>query len=323
MRSFCTIITVFVGIVLSTGIAPLSAAENSKTPAATVNGNVITRQALNIEVEQAKRRSTQQGKVLAAAQTKTMQQDILERLIEQQLLFQESRKQNIRIPDSEVADHLAKLKTRFPSTEAFDKALKDMKISEADLNVKTRQGLAIQKLIKTEVEDKVVVSDDEAHKFYTSHPEYFKQPEQVKASHILIKVDAQADQAKQAAAKKKIEDIQQKLKQGADFGALAKKYSQGPSSVRGGDLGFFSRGQMVKPFEDAAFAMKTGQVSDIVKTRFGYHLIKVTEKKAAGSTPYKDVKAKIISFLKQQKTNAGIQKYVETLKKSAKIKKFL
>lgn len=332
-RTCCTIISrtvisifaavVLAAVVLGTGIAPLSAAETPKTIVATVNGTAITRQALNSEFAQAKRRSTQQGKVLTDAQAKTMRQNILERLIEQELLFQQSQKENIRIPDSAVAEHLAKLKARFPSTDAFDKALKGMHISEADLKAKTRQGLAIQKLIKTEVADKIVVSDDQAHKFYTSHPEYFKQPEQVKASHILIKVDAKADKQQQAAAKKKIEDIQQQIKQGGDFGALAKKYSEGPSGARGGDLGFFSRGQMVKPFEDAAFALKPGQVSHVVKTRFGYHLIKVTGKKAAGSVPYKDVKAKITSFLKQQKINTGIQKYVERLKQNAQIEKSL
>ncbi len=98
---------------------------------------------------------------------------------------------------------------------------------------------------------------------------------QVKASHILIKVDAKTDEAKKTEARKKIEEVQQKLKDGGDFAALAKEYSEGPSNVKGGDLGYFGRGQMAKPFEDAAFALTPNEVSDVVETRFGYHLIKV------------------------------------------------
>jgi peptidyl-prolyl cis-trans isomerase C len=149
----------------------------------------------------------------------------------------------------------------------------------------------------------------------------FKQPEQVKASHILIKVTPDADDAQKATARKKIEEIQQKLKNGGDFAALAKEYSEGPSGARGGDLGFFRHGQMVKPFENAAFGLEPGQVSDVVTTRFGYHLIKVTEKKPAKTLAYSEVKDKIGERLKQQKIEKQAGEYIDGLKKDAKIEK--
>jgi peptidyl-prolyl cis-trans isomerase C len=134
-----------------------------------------------------------------------------------------------------------------------------------------------------------------------------------------LKVEPTADDAKKAEAGKKIEEIQQKLKTGSDFAELAKEYSEGPSSVRGGDLGYFQRGQMVKPFEDAAFSMQVQEVSGRVETRFGYHLIKVDDKKPAQTLAYEDVKAKIAQRLKQQKVEKDATQYVENLRHNAKV----
>ncbi len=300
--------------------APVTAASKR---AAVVNGSVISVSELDNEVNQAKRRMAQQGQMVKEADTAKLRGQILDRLIEQKLLYAQSKKEGIQISDKTIDEHIAKLQARFPSKEAFDKALKQMNLTEADLKEKTREGMAIQELINRDVAGKITISDDEVEKFYKSHPEFFKQTEQVKASHILIKSDAKDDQAKKDAAKKKIEDILKKVNNGEDFAELAKKYSEGPSSKQGGDLGYFGRGQMVKPFEDAAFALKPGQVSDIVQTRFGYHLIKVTDKKAAGTVPFKDVKEKIRGYLKQQKINTALEAYIKKLKDGAKIEKFI
>jgi len=291
--------------------------------AAVVNGTVITVKELDNEVNQAKRRMAQQGQMVKETDSAKLKGQILDRLIEQELLYAQSKKEGIQIADKTIEDHIAKLQARFPSKEAFEKALKQMNLTAAELKEKTREGMAIQELITKDVAQKITISDAEVEKFYKSHPDYFKQPEQVKASHILIKSDAKDDQAKKDAAKKKIEDIQKQVQDGGDFAELAKKYSEGPSGKQGGDLGFFGRGQMVKPFEDAAFALQPGQVSDIVQTRFGYHLIKVTDKKAAGTVPLKDVKEKIRGFLKQQKVNTALEAYIKKLKDGAKIEKFI
>ena len=144
----------------------------------------------------------------------------------------------------------------------------------------------------------------------------------MRASHILIKVEPQADETQKARARKTLKTVQQKLQTGEDFGALAKEFSQGPSSSKEGDLGFFSRGQMVKPFEDVAFAMKQGEVSDIVETRFGYHLIKVTDKQPETKLAYADVKEQLGQHLKQQKVQQEISAYVEELKVNAKVVKY-
>jgi len=122
----------------------------------------------------------------------------------------------------------------------------------------------------------------------------------------------------------KIKKIQKELKGGQDFAVLAKKYSEDKgSSANGGDLGYFSRGQMVKPFEDAAFGLKPNEVSDIVETRFGYHLIKVYDKKPGKIMAYDEIKNLLTERLQQEKTQQEAVKYIADLKKTAKIKKYL
>ena len=151
----------------------------------------------------------------------------------------------------------------------------------------------------------------------------FKQPGQIHASHILVKVEPTAAKKEKAKARKRIQKIEKKLKKGEDFGVLAKKYSEGPSATKGGDLGFFGRGQMVKPFEEAAFALSPGKVSGIVETKFGYHLIKVTDKKPATAIAFDKVKDKLKNDLKQKSIREKVDKYVKQLKDKAKVERFL
>ena len=134
------------------------------------------------------------------------------------------------------------------------------------------------------------VSDAQVADFYKKNIEKFKEKEQVKARHILIKVAADAAPEVEAKAKSKILEIQAKIKAGSDFAKMAKKFSQGPSNSRGGDLGWFGHGSMVKSFEEAAFALKPGQVSEPVRTQFGFHLIKVEDYKPAGTRELAEVK---------------------------------
>jgi peptidyl-prolyl cis-trans isomerase C len=138
----------------------------------------------------------------------------------------------------------------------------------------------------------------------------------------LIKVDPEADESRKAEARKKLEMIQKRLRKGEDFAALAKEFSEGPSRGKGGDLGYFRRGQMVKAFEEAAFTLRPGEVSDIVETKFGYHLIKVIDKKPEKTMAYKDVKDRLGDYLKREKVQKEVRLYVEKLKEKAKVERF-
>jgi peptidyl-prolyl cis-trans isomerase C len=290
---------------------------------AVVNGTVITQAELDSQMKIVMDRLRASGRLPDVSQLDQMRSQVLENLIARELLYQESQKKGIKISEEEVNEQLIKLKTQFPTEAEFNNALIRMNLTEASIKEKLQRDLALKKLIEDEVAPKVTVSDSDIRAFYENNPETFKQPERVKASHILIKVDPKADPSQKAEAQKKIDLVSAKLQKGEDFGALAKEYSEGPSAPKGGDLGYFTRGQMVKPFEEAAFAMKPGEVSGMVETRFGYHLIKVTDKTPEGTMPYDDVKDRLGEFLKQQKIQEEINVYVKRLEEKAKIERFV
>jgi len=297
-------------------------AEETQPPtdkAALVNGTVITQAELDSQMNMVIDRLRSSGRLPDVSQLDQIRSQVLENLIARELLYQESQKKAIKISEEEVNEQLISVKAQFPNEAEFSNALTRMNLTEAGIKEKLERDLALKKLIEDEVAPKVTVSDSEIRAFYENNPETFKQPERVKASHILIKVDPQADASQKAEAQKKIDLVQAKLQKGEDFGALAKEYSEGPSGPKGGDLGYFTRGQMVKPFEQAAFAMKPGEVSGMVETRFGYHLIKVTDKTAETTMPYDDVKERLGEFLKQKKIQEEINVYVRRLEEKAKI----
>ncbi|MCK4487682.1 MAG: peptidylprolyl isomerase [Desulfobacterales bacterium] len=312
---------------LAGGVVHVPAWAGEKNPSqdklAVVNGSVITQAEVEREMAGAQRRLSSMGKPLDGSQLLAIKKEAIERLIERELLYQESQKKGIKVDETAVKEQLETLKKRFPAEAEFKNALSKMNLSEADVKSEFMRGMAIQRFIDKEFVQKVTVSDKGIKAYYDSNLDFFKQPEQVRASHILVSVDPKGDASQKAEARKKIEKIQQKLHKGEDFSALAKEFSQCPSSAKGGDLGYFKRGQMVKPFEEAAFALKPGEASDIVETRFGYHLIKVVDKKPKSTIAYEDVKDKLGQYLKQEEVKKEVSLYVEELKQKAKIERFL
>ena len=151
-------------------------------------------------------------------------------------------------------------------------------------------------------ESQVEVTDDMIVQYYNENSDEFRKEETVAARHILFKVDADADDAVVAEKKKQADDVYEQAKQGKDFAELAKKYSEGPTKDKGGDLGTFTRGRMVKPFADKAFAMSPGEVSEPVRTQFGWHIIKVEKVNEAFVEPLETVKERIIAKIKEQES---------------------
>ena len=163
------------------------------------------------------------------------------------------------------------------------------------------------------------VTDQQVRQFYDENKQRFPKPKQVRASHILIGTDAKDTDATKAAKKKTAQDLKKQIEGGADFAKVAEENSSCPSKEKGGDLGLFQRGMMVKPFENAAFSMKVGEVSDVVETQFGYHIIKVTEIQEEGIAPFEEVQEDIRSALEQRQQGEAVQAYIEELKAKARV----
>jgi len=303
---------------------PVLAEEKAATDkVAVVNGDVITRGDLDRAVDFGKRQAMQQRKPLSPEQLAALEKDSLDKLIGIQLLYQASKKAGNKVDDKQVDEKFAEFRKRFPDEEAFKKAMAEWHVTEADMKAELKKGMVTEAFVVKNFVDKTTVPEEKIKAYYDSNPQFFKQPEKVKASHILIKVDPKATEAEKAEAMKKIKKIQEQLKKGDDFAEVAKKSSEGPSAPRGGDLGYFGRGQMVGPFEDTAFSLEPGKVSDVVRSPFGYHLIKVADKKPESIMPFETVKPRIEQYLKQEEVQKEIKKYIDNLRKEAKVEIFL
>ena len=252
-----------------------------------------------------------------------IQNQVVQQMVAEELLFQESLKKGIKIEPKAVDAELLKLKQRFGTEDQYQKTLQRMKLTEEKLRVQIAHQAAIRKLIESEISSQVEVTEDDSKKYFEENTEKFRQPERVRARHILIKVSKDDDEQKKAAARKKLEDLKKKIMAGDDFSELAKTHSEGPSNSRGGDLGYFTRGRMVPSFEEAAFKLAPNEVSDIVETQFGFHLIKLVDRQEAKDPDFEEVKERIISVLKRQKVQELLEPYVAKLKETAKIETFL
>ena len=301
-------------------------AEEKKSGAdkvAVVNGDVITRGDLDRAVDFGKRQAMQKGQPLDDAQLAALEKDALEKLIGIQILYQASEKAGNKVDEKQVDEKFAEFRKRFPTEDAFKKAMGEWHVTEAEMKTELKKGMVTEAFVVKNFVDKATVPEEKIKAYYDSNPQFFKKPEQVKASHILIKIKPDASEAEKAEAMKKITQAQEKLKKGDDFAEVAKAASEGPTAVKGGDLGYFGRGQMVKPFEAVAFTLEPGKVSDVVTTKFGYHLIKVVEKKPETTIPFDAVKPRIEQYLKQEEVQKEVKQFIEKSRKEAKVEIFL
>lgn len=306
---------------VTASVKPSEAVQNVPDVVAKVNGAAIKA----IELRRAKKvmMSGQPGMQIPPERQKDFEQQAMSQLVSAELLYQAGQKMVIKDIDKQIDDKLAQGKARFTKPEDFAKAIKDLEMDESELRDYTRRDLVITNFIEQTIVPKITVTEDESRKFYDQNPDKFNRAESVRASHILLGVDAKASAEDKKKAREKVEKLRKDLAGGADFAALAKENSTCPSSQQGGDLGFFGKGQMVPAFEQAAFALKPGEVSDIVETQFGYHIIKLMDKKAAETVAFKEVRPRIEEFLKGQKVSAAVNAYLTDAKKTAAVEMFL
>ncbi len=273
---------------------------------------------------------------------KELKQKVLNQLIEDKLLLQEAKRQKIKVTKREIEEGIKTVKLRFPSDEAFRLELRKENLTEKQFEERITNQIMVLKLIDENVRKKVPQpTEEQAKKVFDKIMRYINTgnenelskeeredikllahlvkryfSEQVRVRHILVRV---TDKMTKEKALKRIEEIKQKLLLGEDFAELAKKYSDDASSQNGGDLGFIARGDTVEEFEKVAFALQEGQVSDIVETRFGFHIIKVIEKRKKRTPNFEEIKQDLLQYVYRKTSEEYYEKYVSTLKKNANI----
>jgi peptidyl-prolyl cis-trans isomerase C len=243
----------------------------------------------------------------------------LDQLVTYTVLSQETRARKVIVTDAEIDSNLKQMQSQFPNEGEFKKALEARGMTVEKLRADARIDMSINKMMEAEVSNSSAPTDAQVREFYDKNPDKFKQDEAVRASHILIPADEKADEATKKKARAEIDEILKQLKGGGDFAELAKKHSKDGSAAQGGDLNFFSKGQMVPAFDQVAFSLKPGEMSDVVTTPFGYHIIKVTERRAASTVPFDQVNPRIKEYLTEQQKQGRAQAFIEQLKQKAKI----
>ncbi len=217
------------------------------------------------------------------------------------------------VTDQEVLEHHTynneKIKISFvqfkpdkfrESVKPEENAMKDFfDKNKEDYRVPEKIKIAYIEIDPKTMEQGIKVSEEKIKSYYEYDIDTYSEPKKVKARHILFKLDESAQEEKAKEVKEKAQSVLKEAREGKDFAELAKKYSDGPTKTKGGDLGYFSSGQMVKPFEDAAFKMKAGEISDLVRTNFGFHIIKVEDVKEAASKTFEEVRDQIEKTLVQ------------------------
>jgi peptidyl-prolyl cis-trans isomerase SurA len=268
---------------------------------------------LNSAVRDPKQRAEERARVLKTS---------LNTLIGEKLMEEQIRELGLATTDAELEAAVSDVRRQNNIT---DEAQFERLLSGEGFTVKTykdflRNQMSRMKLVQMKVAPKVKVSEEDLKAAYTQYAKLESGDAEVHARHILVQVDAKATPEQvETARQKALKLVEEARKPGVDFAELAKKKSEGPSASDGGDLGFFRRGVMVPAFERVAFTLKEGEVSEPVRTQFGWHVLKVEERRAVDVAPFEQVKAELENRLKMQKTEKFVEQYVQELRQKASV----
>jgi peptidyl-prolyl cis-trans isomerase SurA len=313
-----------------------------------VNGQIITRSEFLRSKDQLKDDVKQQDAANADKLYAEREKDVLRDLVDQQLLLEKGKDLDIT-GDTDLVKRLDQMRKdmKLDTMEELEKAATAQGISYEDFKQNMRNQIITQKVIGEEVGSHLSITKEEQQQFYEEHKSEMEQPESIKLSEILVApkkpaavakpapADASAtgsddlknqEAAKQAAeaaaladAEAKANDLLKQIRAGSSFEDVAKKNSDGPSAAQGGDLGIFKRGALAKELEDKTFAMKAGEVTDVIRTKQGYVILKVTSHQVAGVPPLKEVEPKIQDALYYQKLQPALRAYLTKLREEAYI----
>lgn len=316
--------TSLVAVALAAAFVALAAGAQEPQPAApganpkvmTVNGQPVYAAEISLMMQNVQGYLKSQGR---EAPEEEIAQVATQRIVEQKLLAQEATRFGVKPDEQRIAQMMQMTERQAGGRDKLEGILAKGGSNPAQLEQMFREMELGRAFIAQQVQPTIEVSDQEIATFYAEHPQDFMREEQVRARHILAKLDASADESARAAARGKAEQARQRALAGEDFAALAKELSDDASAAQGGDLGFFEKARMVPAFADAAFALQPGEISAVVETQFGYHVIKVEERRPAGPVPLDEAKTPIRRVIVNEKTNVAVGQLVQTLGRSADI----
>ncbi len=287
-------------------------------PIAKVNGKMLDRGEFDRQMDRTEERFRRAGRDISSALEKRLKENMVRKLVDEELIRQRAEKEGVSVAADELQKRFEEHKKRFGSEEAFKSFLDRTKQTEADVKADLTKNLVREDLFAKLANLKEPSAAD-AKAYYDENKDKYKEREQVKASHVLLKVDKGATEEVKKEKFQKAQEVAAKAKKGEDFAALAKQFSEGPTAKRGGDLGKFQRGRMVKAFEEAAFSAKPGEVVGPVETQFGYHVIKVFEKTPERARTFDEVKDSIVTSLTARNKSKATREILANLKKDAEI----
>jgi len=282
-----------------------------------VNGEPITGPDVEMGITELEARA---GQPVPPDQRNDVVRNVLNQLIEYRLLLQETRARRTSVPEADVDEQVASLRGQFPSEEEFSETLLLRQMTLEMLRTEMRQSLRVDSLLESEIGTVPTPTPEEITEFYDQNPADFQHDESVRASHILLGFPEDADAAAREETRVRAASALDLVKSGADFAQVARQYSDDPGSrPNGGDLGYFQRGQMVPPFEEAAFSLAPTEMSDLIETSFGYHVIQVTDRQAAGTIPLAEVRQEIQMFLEGRERDLQMQAFVDSLRAKSQV----
>ena len=289
-------------------------------PVAVVEGEKISRADLQEAFNSALTSSGMNPDDIDPAQKMAGYREILDELIVDKLVSRKAS--SVEIKDADLEAEVTRVKSQFPSEDVFKAEMEKAGETESSFRDTVKRMLQQQKWMQEQIGDKASVAEDEVKKFYETNKKEFEHPELVRASHILILTPEEADEKTVAEKKKAAEAALERVTaKKEDFTAVAKEVSEEPGAKEsGGDLNFFPKERMVPEFADAAFGLGKGEISkEPVRTKFGWHVIKVTDRKPAGTMPFDEVKQQVGAYLEGTKRRDAVRSVIDGLRSDAKV----
>ncbi len=289
---------------------------------AKVNGEGITKQEFDQEVERNLARYRGQARELPPGIEDRIKESVLRRLIDDKMIAQKAKSIGVQVSEEELNAKMDEHKKRFRTDEAFKAYLERSNNTEANIRSDLERNLLRDRVVE-KLSGTVEITPEDISKYYTENEARFKEKEQVKASRVLVRVEENAKDAEKKALLKQAKDLRAKLAKGGDFAAIATKDSKGPEAARGGDLGWFSRGRFPPEFDDAVFKLQANGVSDVITTKLGYEIVKVFEKKPERQRPMEEVQDNIKQSLDARMKNQKRRDVLRNLKSEAQVEQLV